>query len=317
MTAELVVALDVGGTSIKGWLCDESGTALRRVDHPTATAGGPDAAVSQIRATVRDLARTQERVAALGVVVPGLVDSGAGIAIRSTNLGWRDIPLRALLADEFKVPVAVDQDVRSAATAEAILGAARSVSSALVVPVGTGIAAAIVLDGIVTPGAHGGAGEIGHLSVFPQGEECRCGHRGCTEAYASAAAISRRYQLKSGHPLLAPEVIARAAHDPVAREVWEQAIEALAMALTAATLVLDPEVIVIGGGLSEAGDALLDPLRRRLVELLTVRPAPELRRARLGADAGRIGAAALAWQARGRPEIPRGWDASTVFDRTP
>ena len=178
--------------------------------------------------------------------------------------------------------MAVAHDVRAAALAEGELGAARGCRDWLLVTLGTGVGAAVVLGGRPYGGAHGAGGELGHLVVVPGGPECACGARGCVEALASASAIERR----AGRPVR--EVIAD--DDPV----WREAIDALAAGLAAYAVVMDPERIVIGGGLAAAGDALFGPLAAALEERMTFTSAPPIVAAALGGDAGCHGAALAA-----------------------
>ena len=229
------------------------------------------------------------------VVVPGHVDAAAGRAVFSANLGFRDVPLRELVADATGLPALLEHDVRAAGVAESELGATAGVQDYLLAVIGTGIAAVIQAEGRTVVGATKLAGELGHIPVWPGGEQCSCGQRGCLERYASAAAIARRYAQAGGEGgLSAVEVIARRAEDPRASEVWAQAVQALALAFTTCTMLLDPELIVIAGGLSAAGEALLEPLQVELAKLVLWREPPALRLSPLGARAGLIGAALLA-----------------------
>jgi glucokinase len=165
----------------------------------------------------------------------------------------------------------------------------------LVVPIGTGIAAAHVVHGKAFAGAHGAAGEIGHVVVRPGGRPCGCGARGCLEAEASASAIGRAYSARTGRTVTAADVVRNAAlGEPVAVTVWAEAIDALADGLRIGLTLYDPEVIVIGGGLAEAGDALLGPLDKALAGKLTFQYRPALVRAALGDVAGCLGAGLLA-----------------------
>jgi glucokinase len=290
----VVIAVDVGGTSIKAALIDSAGAAIRRVDAPTPVAEGPDAVIDAVRDLARGLATPD--VVACGVVVPGVVEVATGIARYSTNIGWRDVPLGALLGDDLGVPVAVDHDVRAAGLAERTLGLARGVADCLVVVIGTGIAGVIVSSGAHIRGATDLAGEIGHLPVHPEGEICACGQRGCTEAYASAASIARRYLAVSGHSLSAAEVAAARLSDPHAGQVWTDATDALGLAIVTCTMLLDPTSVVLAGGLAEAGDALRDPVLDAVEARLTWRPAPSIAVSPLASRAGQYGAALLAWQ---------------------
>jgi glucokinase len=293
-----VVALDVGGTGMKCALVDGEGRVLHTERHETGRERGVDAVVESIVDVAAGLAakaRADGLVPrAAGVVVPGIVDEAAGVAVWSANLGFRSVPLKALLESHLQLPTAVGHDVRGGGLAEARLGAGRGYRHVLVVPIGTGIAAAHVVDGKVFAGAHGAAGELGHVVVRPGGPVCGCGQRGCLEAVASAAAVARAY----GAAATAEQVAALAATgDPAASAVWREAVEALADGLLTAIALFDPEVVVVGGGLAEAGDALLDPLRAALRVRFTFHQEPELCRAALGDEAGCLGAALLALDA--------------------
>jgi glucokinase len=301
-----VIALDVGGTGIKGLVQTADGTELASCARPTPVTEGVEAVLAEIIDSVRTLraeAAEQSEAVAIGVICPGHVDAESGMALYSANIGWRDIPLADLLSRQIGVPAYIGHDVRAAGLAEATHGAARSVAEALYVQIGTGIAGAVISGGKVLAGAAYLAGEIGHIPVVPGGEECACGQRGCTETYASASALARRYRsaAATAEPISAPEVLARIDEDPVARTVFDCAVTALGRALVTYTLLMDPELIVIGGGLSLAGQTLLSPLAAELAAGLAWRPAPRLVAGDFGADAGRIGAALLAWRGVGVP----------------
>lgn len=290
-----VLAFDVGGTDIKSALFDVDGTALGLRRTPTPTLGDdPAAALIEELARLSDELRSQHpsvAPAALGFVVPGIVDADAGIGVFASNLGWRNAPLRDLAAERMQLPVAFDHDVRSASWAEHRLGRARAYDDVVVLIIGTGIAGAILVGG--EPYTAGGyAGEIGH-SPIATGPECACGARGCLESVASAGAITRRYAAETGTaPDGARDVIARAATgDLIAARIWNEALEALTMSLAQLTAMFAPEAIVIGGGLSRAGGALFDELRTRLAARLSFHRMPQLLPAELQGDAGLIGAA--------------------------
>ena len=308
-----VVAVDVGGTSIKSALVTTNARVLLRRRVATPVTDGPDAVVRAVREAVADLVATAgttvpaspddgpgagpAEVVAVGLAVPGSVDAGAGVARFSVNLGWRDVPLRALVQQDTGLPTVVDHDVRAAGVAESTLGLTGGVDDSLLVVIGTGIAGVLTVGGSVVSGASGLAGEIGHLPVWPDGEQCPCGQRGCLERYASAAAISRRYSAATGTEVMAEDVVRLSSSDPVARGVWVQAVDSLALALATCTMTLDPALIVIGGGLSQAGADLLDPLRSALAQRVRWRPAPPVELSPLGASAGLIGAGVLATHA--------------------
>lgn len=294
----VVVALDVGGTHIKAAVIAAGGGVVHHESADTRAGSGPDAVLEGVVDLTRRLV-ARFRPAAAGIAVPGVVDEAAGVCVYAANLGWRDVPVRRRVEEGLGIPVAVGHDVRAGGVAEARRGAGRGCSSFLFVPVGTGIAGAILLDGRAMPGHHGGAGEIGHLVVRPDGPPCPCGNRGCVESVASASAIARRYRAAIGaapdETVPAAEVNRRAqAGDAIAAAVWDEAVAALADGLAAAVCLLDPQRIVIGGGLSRAGAALLDPLRAALAARLTFQSVPDLVPAELGHRAGSRGAGLLA-----------------------
>ncbi|MFF1902615.1 ROK family protein [Kitasatospora sp. NPDC058218] len=309
-TGRQVVAVDVGGTGIKAALLDREAAVRHRERRATGRERGSEAVVATIVDLVADLLRQAGRhgveIDAVGLAVPGIVDETTGTGVHSATIGWRDVPFRDLVAERTGLPVVVTHDVRAGGVAEARLGAGRGEERFLFVPVGTSIAAAVMTGGRAEPGAHHRAGEIGHLVVRPGGEPCACGARGCAETYASAAAVARRYTEATGRPALAPDVARLAAEgDPAARAVWDEAVDALADALLTTVLVLDPPLVVIGGGLAESGDLLLAPLAAALAGRARIQVAPRLAPAALGDGAGCLGAGLRALDAvtgpRGRP----------------
>lgn len=299
---ELVIGVDVGGTTVKAAIFDSDGQSYGRSEHPTHRHLGPDAVIATIVDTIAELrgqVPTDARVAAVGLVVPGVVDAVQGIAVYAANLGWRQLPLRQIVAEAIGLPVALDHDVRAAGLAELEVGAGRGLEEVLFVALGTGIAAAVITRGQVVAGATGRAGELGHLPVFPEGEWCACGQRGCTETYASAASLSRRYSAASGtSDVSAKDVINRAAAgDALAGRIFEDALTALGRALVSYVLLMDPELILIGGGMSAAGTALLHPLTHEVQAGLAWRPAPTISNGQFAGEAGCRGAGLLAWRA--------------------
>ncbi|MCA6093414.1 ROK family protein [Streptomyces sp. SCA3-4] len=301
-----VIALDVGGTAIKAALVAADNTLLHETRRATARDKGPDAVVAGIldlAAELRDLgaARFGETASAAGVAVPGIVDTATGTAVYAANLGWRDVPLRELLAARLggATPVALGHDVRTGGLAEGRIGAGRGADRFLFVPLGTGIAGAIGIGGRIEEGAHGYAGEIGHISVRPgpDGHECGCGGRGCLETVASASAVSRAWAEATGDPAAdaAACAAAVAAGDPRARAVWQHAVDALADGLVMGLTLLDPGMLIIGGGLAEAGETLFAPLRAAVADRITFQKLPRIVPAALGDTAGCLGAGLLAW----------------------
>ncbi|MGK5743147.1 ROK family protein [Micromonospora sp. URMC 103] len=303
-SGDVVVALDVGGTGMKCALVRPDGGVVHAERHPTGAARGPEAVVDTILEVAEGLAgkaRSYGRApVAVGIAVPGVVDEARGVAVWSANVGFRDVPLRDLVVARLGLPTALGHDVRAGGLAEARLGAGRGARHVLFVAIGTGIAAAHVVDGSASVGAHGAAGEIGHILVRPGGPRCGCGRPGCLEAVASAAAVGRRYAELAGAPATAAEVAERAAAgEPLAAQVWQETVEALADGLASGQALFDVDTIVVGGGLAQAGALLLDPLRAALHERMTFHREPRLVAAALGDEAGCLGAALLALDAAG------------------
>jgi glucokinase len=241
------------------------------------------------------------------VAVPGIVDEARGVAAYSANLGWRDVPLRDLLAERLGRPVALGHDVRTGGLAEGRIGAGRGANRFLFVPLGTGIAGAIGIDGRVEAGAHGFAGEIGHVVVRPGGLPCPCGQRGCLERYASAAAVSQAWAAACGDAEADAADCAKAVSsgDVAARAVWQEAVDALADGLVTALTLLDPDTLIVGGGLAEAGDTLFAPLREAVRRRVTFQKLPSIVPAALGDTAGCLGAGLLAWDLLDTSTTPR------------
>jgi glucokinase len=298
---DLVLGVDVGGTTVKAALLDTHGLEYGHSERPTPRHLGPDAVIKTIVGAIvelRDQVPAAARLRAVGLVVPGVVNPQQGLAVYAANIGWRQLPLRQIVADAVGLPVVLDHDVRAAGLAELETGAGRGLQEVLFVALGTGVAAAVITRGQVSAGATGRAGELGHLPVFPGGEWCACGQRGCTETYASGAALSRRYSAASGiTDVPAEDVISRAAAgDPVADAIFSDAITALGRALVHYVLLMDPELIIIGGGMAAAGATLIQPLTREVQAGLAWRPAPTISNGKYAGDAGYRGAGLLAWR---------------------
>lgn len=294
-----VVGLDVGGTLMKAVVVGPEGTVTAHVRQATAAGDGSAALLGRVVSLLvgmrDDLLGRGEVLAAVGLAVPGVLDEEAGVVRFAANLGWRDVEVTSVVAQHLGVPVYLGHDVRSGALAEGVLGAARGVDDFLFLPIGTGIAAALVLGGQVRAGPRGLAGELGHLIVEPGGPSCRCGAKGCLETLASASALARRYQeLVPGSTLEAPDVAVLAAQgDPVALAVWSSAVDSLGQVLAGVQSLVDLDLIVVGGGLANA-ERLLADLEGAIAARLPWQAAPRLIKAALGDEAGSLGAALLA-----------------------
>lgn len=289
-----VLAFDVGGTFIKAALFDSNGKMLgfRSVPTPLHPTRPAETVLDQVEELAQQLTADypQTKVQAAGLTVPGIVDAISGTGIYSANLGWRDFPFTTEAQLRLGLPLALGHDVAAAGAAEIQLGQAQKYSDAVVMIIGTGIAAAVFSRGeSVTAGGY--AGEIGHAPVPDP-----AGGTTILEAVGSAGAVVRRYATLSGNNTGGAKAVLTLANkgDLNAQRVWNEAVEALAFSITQCVNILGTEAFIIGGGLSEAGEALLEPLRNRVEELLTFHRRPRILRATLGQDAGLIGAALYA-----------------------
>jgi glucokinase len=309
----LTIGIDVGGTKVAAGVVDPRGRIVEKVKRATPSAS-PELTAKVIGETVTELAG-RHQVDAVGIGAAGFVDIVRSGVLFAPNLAWRNEPLKKQVGDYVGLPVMVENDANAAAWAEATLGAARGLQHVMLVAVGTGIGAGIVLNGQVYRGQFGIAGEPGHYRVVPDGRLCGCGNRGCWEQYASGSALVaearefarrsprgavRLLQLGGGavEGISGPEVTQAASEgDAAALRCFEIVGGWLGQGLAALAAILDPGCFVIGGGVSEAGDLLIRPARAAFGDALTggsYRPHAEIRLAQLGADAGVIGAADLA-----------------------
>jgi glucokinase len=306
------IGVDVGGTKIAAARVEPDGSVSRRFRTETRAAEGPDRVIERICQGI-ECVMGEEAVDGIGIACPGPLDSRSGVVLSPPNLpGWERIPLKERLEDRFQVPVCMENDANAAAWGEYLLGAGRGADPMIYITVSTGIGGGVVLDGALYRGADTYAGEIGHMIVDPQGAPCGCGRRGCLEAMASGTALARaaaealrngdgRIREWSGGSLPRAEHVFAAFRegDEVASRIIDDGIRYLAIGLANVVHLLNPRVIVIGGGVAGAGEMFFTPLRERLSNSLMPSFADtfELRPAELGADAGVIGAAAL-WAKR-------------------
>ena len=295
-SGEAVIAVDVGGTDTKAALFDEAGRmlGLSRTPTPRRGDGTALAVVHRVEELRQQFAADFPGIhpRAVGLLVPGVVDDDAGIGVLSTNLHWSNVPFAQLTEEHIHLPTTFSHDVRAAGEAEFRLGAARPFRTVVVLVIGTGIAGSLFIDSRAHTGG-GYAGEIGHSIVDPAGPLCGCGARGCLETIASAGAIVRRYEQRTGTTVTgAREVLARAdAGDAAATAIWSEALDALALSIAQLAAILAPEAVVIGGGLAQAGDRLFVPLRERVNALLSFHRRPRIVPASIGENAGLLGGA--------------------------
>ncbi|QKE83103.1 ROK family protein [Arthrobacter sp. NEB 688] len=290
------VGVDVGGTRIKTVLV-QGGSVVARDVQPTPTdlarrfGEVVQGCVQRLLAGAANEGSPTPAPSRVGVVVPGLVDERAGIGEWSANLGWRDLDLLGAVRGRVPGRLAVGHDVRAGLLGEHLLGAARGADDVLFVPLGTGIAVALMTAGRVVRGSSW-SGEIGHVVVDPAGPRCGCGRAGCLEALTGAGAVGRRWREagRDGDARTVAEAVV--AGDPVAQRIWNDAVDVLAGALAPVVASAGTRRVVVGGGMAQAGPVLLDPLR---TALRTRGPddALEVVGAELGDWAGAIGAAHL------------------------
>jgi glucokinase len=297
---EYVVAVDLGGTLTKIGYAHADGTLTGVERRRTHLADGGAGLVGWLAEQITDvtLARPDGVCVGYGVVVPGIIEMTTGRVKAAPNVGWYDVPLRQRLTELTGQLGAVGHDVRSGGLAEWRLGGGVGVSNLLFLPLGTGIAGAMVVDGRMLD-ADGYAGEIGHIPVAAAADiACACGQIGCLETVASAAGVVRTYRRLSGsaQELTGRQVadLARTG-DPAAQESFAVATDALVEALTLYVTLLGPEMIVVGGGLSGAADLFLPQLTAAIQGRLAFQRMPRIVTAVLGADAGLIGAGLAGW----------------------
>lgn len=310
------IGIDVGGTKINAFRVARDGTIVARMDARTP-ADDEELTLSTMVELARGLLTPD--VLAVGVGAAGMVDTSTGVMRFAPNLAWRDLPLAARIRDALDLPCQVDNDANTAAYAEYRFGAGRGYRHLLLVTVGTGIGGGIVSDGRLFRGSNGFAAEIGHIVVEPDGPVCGCGNRGCWEQIAAGRAIdrlgreeARRHEgsmllrLAGGDPeRVTGRLVTEAARrgDGAARRVFSEAGRRLGQGIAGLVNVLDPQVVVVGGGAIVAGDLLLEPARAAFVDAVEgpgYRPLVPLVAAELGNDAGAVGAAALALEELGR-----------------
>ncbi len=307
MTTHLVAAIDIGGTKIAGALVDAEGELLHRVQCPTPAGESGEQVLRSTTDVVTGLTAHPlwSRVVAVGIGSAGPVDARSGTVSPVNIPGWRDFPLVAGIRESTgALPVTLVGDGAAIAAGEHWRGAAQGRDNALCMVVSTGVGGGLILDGRLRSGPTGNAGHIGHISVDLDGDLCPCGGRGCVERIASGTNIAR-YALQAGWRPATPDGdtsaagVAAAARDghPVARAAFTRSARALAAGIAATASLVELETVVVGGGVSQSGEVLFAPLRAALREFATL---PFVRNlevvpARLGTDAGLVGAAAACW----------------------
>lgn len=311
------IGIDVGGTNVKIALVDDNGKIIYSNSVPTYAKMGYEYTVNNIKQAIKDLMKetntTPSDIEGIGFDFPGQVDCKTGVVKLAPNIpGWVNVPIAQMIEDEFHIPTRIDNDVRCAALGELKFGAGRGCENFICITVGTGIGSGIVINGKVVRGATNAAGELGHIKLQMNGGPiCGCGDTGCLEAFASGPAIVAMAQeyIKGGKSTkfremaaaeggeITPYMVAKAAEegDPVAKRIFEIVGEYIGIGLTSVINLLNPERVIIGGGVAESGELLLGPIRKTIKEraMVVAGNAVGIVPAQLGNSAGVIGASML------------------------
>lgn len=305
------VGIDLGGTNIAVGVVNDKYEIISYTTVPTQAQRPPEQVVNTMAQAVKEaLSQAGLRVedcVSIGVGAPGTCDVKRGIVYRSYSLDWTDLPLAEMMGRRFSIPIFVDNDANCAALAEVKAGAAKGKENVVLVTLGTGIGSGIILGGKIYSGLRGAGAEMGHMMLKLDGEPCFCGRRGCWEAYTSATALIHQAEAAAkAHPdsalnrtgkLNGKAVFDAAdAGDSVAQTVVERYCEYLAVGVSNIVNALAPEMILLGGGISRQGERILAPVRKYVAEnCFDKRPEalPEILPARMGNEAGIVGAAAL------------------------
>ncbi len=312
MNKQVVAGIDIGGTKIALALETLAGERVAARRLPTTVELGPERILENVARSIEEmLAETGTKLTAIGIGCPGPIDIERGLALSPTNLPeWIDFPLVETIKKRFCVPTVLDNDANAAALGEYFYGAGRGFRDMLYVTISTGIGGAIICEGNIHHGVGASAGEVGHTIVKPDGRLCLCGTKGCLETIASGLSIARRMREtlaasngKTTEDLdrITAETVVEAVKkaDETAQKIWDETIKFLAVGIGNAITLIAPEAVIIGGGVSEAGELLLKPLRCEIGKNVTMLPIEkvEILKASLGSESGVCGALILARQA--------------------
>ncbi len=308
---ELFIGIDIGGTGVKGLLCDEQGAILQRASVPTEVKKGNLAVCDNVAILVNELLKEHNRASVVGVGVgcPGLIDSENGKVVFAGNLNMRDFALADEIAKRIQLPVKITNDANAAALGEAKFGAGKNYDDSILVTLGTGVGGGIILGGKLFEGFRSAGAEIGHMVIDKHGEFCSCGRRGCFECYSSATALVRRtckvmmenldsamWNTYNTDTCSGKTAFDYCDTDQAAREVVDWYLHNLCVGLANLANIFRPQVIMLGGGVSAQGERITAPLQRMVNDEIFAGNdyAPvKITTASLGNDAGGYGAAAL------------------------
>lgn len=309
---EPIVGIDLGGTQIRAIMADKDGTILARYKTLTIPEEGPAAVLQRIvTATEAVIREVGIRPRGVGVGSPGPLDPRSGVVLAAPNLGWYGVPLKAMLEEQLGLPVIAGNDANLAALAEWRFGAGRGVDDLVYMTISTGIGGGIISGGRLLLGQHGFAGEVGHATIEPRGQRCKCGNIGCLETVAAGPAIAQSAVecLDAGASSLitgrvqgdlrqvTAEIVAQAAAqgDELAVSVIQDAAFYIGVSLVNLIHIVEPKLILIGGGVAHIGDLLFDTIRSTVRERAIACMAEDvtIEKAALGDDVGTLGAVAL------------------------
>ena len=310
------IGIDIGGTNITVALIAEKGEIVRKIRFPTRAKEGKSKTIKRIikalDVVIRDLRLNS--IEGIGIGAAGDIDQNRGIIRFSPNLSWKNVPIVRLIKKEFKMKVILDNDANAAAWATYILEIRRKVKNLLCVTLGTGVGGGLILNGKIYHGASGSAGEIGHITLNPQGQRCKCGNYGCLETYIGSNYIVEKAirEIKKGEKSLIEKIAGRNLKaitsetiqaaalkgDKLAKRIWKEAGEHLGIALSGVINLLNPGIIVFGGGVAKAGELIFTPMKAEIKKRTFRIPFEKVKftRTKFGEDLGVIGAALLTLQ---------------------
>jgi glucokinase len=314
--SEIIAGIDIGGTKIAAATAYPDGRIIRKETIPTKVEKGPheilECTMGMVSELVRNAQGGQGELTAIGVGCAGPLDVERGLILSPPNLpGWDEFPLVALLKDRFRVRVVLENDANAAALGEQRFGAGRGFENLVYITISTGIGGGVIVDRRIVRGVGSGAGEVGHMTILPDGPPCGCGSRGCLETLCSGTGIARRarealaqgaesilsaYLSNKSDGITAAKVVEAARNgDRLAAALWSETIRYLALGVGNIIAMLAPEAIIFGGGVSTVGEQLLRPLRQRLNEQVRMAPVEDIHllQAGLGPESGLYGAISL------------------------
>lgn len=311
----LNIGIDLGGTKIAAGVVDEEGKILCKASIPTGAGRPADEIIKDMadlaQSLLADNGFSLNDICHIGIGSPGIINRSISEVVFASNLCWHNVPVKRLFESMMNKPVFLENDANTAAVAELMVGAGKGYSDIVLLTLGTGVGGGIIINNSIISGSHGIGAEIGHFIIHADGMECPCGNKGCFERYASASALinwgvealkenpgSLIYSMACGNPanVTAQTVVDSAKQkDPAAMEIFERYIKYLALGIISIINIIDPQVIVLGGGVSKAGEFLLDAVRAKTEELLLFKDLPHanIELSTVGNDAGIIGAAFL------------------------